>query len=175
MKNTRSQNFLPLASLEFYLENNLLLADYSKKNNDISNLIDILNVNYWTSEITANVFQKEYDAIVLTDKTQKIRWVSSGFRKMTGYSKQHALGKRPNFLQGELTCKTLKKHIREELKKKHSFSGAIVNYKKNGAPYNCQITILPLYTKNHNLKYFLAFEKEITMIQQVNNESNSTS
>ena len=166
MKYNKSKNLLPLASLEFYLENNQSLADDSKKNDDISNLIDVLNVNYWTSEITVNVFQKEYDALVLTDKTQKIRWVSSGFRKMTGYPKQYALGKRPNFLQGELTSKTLKKQIREELVNNHSFSGAIVNYKKNGDPYNCQITILPLYTKNENLKYFLAFEKEITMSQQ---------
>ena len=89
MKSIKIKNFLPLASLEFFLENNLLLADDSKKNNDISNLIDILNVNYWTSEITTNVFQKEYDAIVLTDKTQKIMWVSSGVNKMTGYSKKY--------------------------------------------------------------------------------------
>ena len=166
MKHNKNKNLLPLASLEFYLENNQSLADDSKKNTDISSLIDVLNVNYWTSEITVNVFQKEYDALVLTDKTQKIRWVSSGFRKMTGYPKQYALGKRPNFLQGELTCKTLKKRIRKELENKHSFSGAIVNYKKNGEPYNCLITILPLYTKKENLKYFLAFEKEITMSQQ---------
>ena len=57
MKYNKNKNLLPLASLEFYLENNQSLADDSKKNNDISNLIDVLNVNYWTSEITTNVFQ----------------------------------------------------------------------------------------------------------------------
>ena len=65
MKHNKNKNLLPLASLEFYLENNQSLADDFKKNTDISSLIDVLNVNYWTSEITVNVFQKEYDALVL--------------------------------------------------------------------------------------------------------------
>lgn len=160
-----SKNYiLPLASFDIHLENLSKLKKEFKSNNDISDLIDIIRIGYWSKDITTTVFQKDYDALVLTDEKQKIVWVSSGFNDMTGYSKTFALGKRPAFLQGEKTSVSVKKQIRSDLKKKHAYSGSLINYKKNGEPYNCQIKISPIYNSKKNLKYFLAFEKEIDMV-----------
>lgn len=54
---------------------------------------------------------------------------------MTGYSKSYAVGKKPAFLQGEKTSPSFKKQIRSDLKNNHSYSGSLVNYKKNGQAY----------------------------------------
>ena len=156
--------FLPLASFDVHLTNLKNLTNEFKKDNDISNLINIINTNYWSTDITMNVFQKDYDALVLTDKNQKIIWVSSGFNNMTGYSKSYVVGKKPAFLQGDKTSPYVKKQIRSDLKNNHSYSGSIINYKKNGQVYNCQIKISPIYSSKKSLKYFLAFEKEIAMV-----------
>lgn len=156
--------FLPLASFDVHLTNLKNLTNEFKKDNDISDLINIINTSYWSTDITMNVFQKNYDALVLTDKNQKIIWVSSGFNNMTGYSKSYAVGKKPVFLQGEKTSPSVKKQIRSDLKNNHSYSGSLVNYKKNGQAYNCQIKISPIYSSKKSLKYFLAFEKEIAMV-----------
>jgi PAS domain S-box-containing protein len=156
--------FLPLASFDVHLTNLKNLTNEFKKDNDISDLINIINTNYWSTDITMNVFQKDYDALVLTDKKQKIIWVSSGFNNMTGYSKSYAVGKKPAFLQGDKTSPYVKKQIRSDLKNNHSYSGSIINYKKNGQVYNCQIKISPIYSSKKSLKYFLAFEKEIAMV-----------
>ena len=156
--------FLPLASFDIHLTNLKNLSAEFKANNDISDLINLINTNYWSTDITMDVFQKDYDALVLTDINQKIIWVSSGFNLMTGYSKSYAVGKRPAFLQGEKTSASVKKEIRSNLKNNHTYSGSLINYKKNGEPYNCEIKISPIYSSNKNLKYFLAFEKEIAMI-----------
>lgn len=156
--------FLPLASFDVHLTNLKNLTNEFKKDNDISDLINIINTSYWSTDITMNVFQKNYDALVLTDKNQKIIWVSSGFNNMTGYSKSYAVGKKPAFLQGEKTSPSVKKQIKSDLKNNHSYSGSLVNYKKNGQVYNCQIKISPIYSSKKSLKYFLAFEKEIAMV-----------
>ena len=156
--------FLPLASFDVHLTNLKNLTNEFKKDNDISDLINIINTNYWSTDITMNVFQKDYDALVLTDKNQKIIWVSSGFNNMTGYSKSYVVGKKPAFLQGDKTSPYVKKQIRSDLKNNHSYSGSIINYKKNGQVYNCQIKISPIYSSKKSLKYFLAFEKEIAMV-----------
>ena len=156
--------FFPLASFDIHLTNLKNLTNEFKKDNDISDLINIINTNYWSTDITMNVFQKDYDALVLTDKKQKIIWVSSGFNNMTGYSKSYAVGKKPAFLQGDKTSPYVKKQIRSDLKNNHSYSGSIINYKKNGQVYNCQIKISPIYSSKKSLKYFLAFEKEIAMV-----------
>ena len=111
------------------------------------------------------IFQKDYDALVVTNKKQKIVWVSSGFINMTGYSKTFAIGKRPSFLQGEKTSLSVKKQIDYSLKSNNTFDGSVINYKKNGSLYNCQIVISPLYNSKQEVKYYLAFEKEIPLIQ----------
>tara|TARA_A200000159_G_scaffold160068_1_gene179604 strand:- start:38 stop:526 length:489 start_codon:yes stop_codon:yes gene_type:complete len=157
---------LPLACLDVHLTNYRLLNREFIKDNDISKLVGILNISCWSSDITEKIFQKNYDALVLTDKNQKILWVSNGFKNMTGYSKTFAVGKKPSFLQGEKTSKSIKKQISVSLKNHNSFCGSLLNYKKNGSLYNCQIKISPLYNSKQNLKYFLAFEKEIPIIQQ---------
>ena len=106
------KNFLPLASFDIHLENYQSLVNEFRRNNDISHIKSILN-DTWTTDLTKKVFQEDYDAIVLTDTNQKILWVSDGFRDMTGYSKKYAVGKRPSFLQGEETSKSVKNQIRE--------------------------------------------------------------
>ena len=133
-----------------------------RRNNDISHIKSILN-DSWTTDLTKKVFQEDYDAIVLTDTNQKILWVSDGFRDMTGYSKKYAVGKRPSFLQGEETSKSVKNQIREELFYNHTFSGSLLNYRKNGEPYLCQISIFPIYDAKERLDNFIAFEKEISV------------
>ena len=154
------KNFLPLASFDIHLENYQSLVNEFRRNNDISHIKSILN-DSWTTELTKKVFQEDYDAIVLTDTNQKILWVSDGFRDMTGYSKKYAVGKRPSFLQGEETSKSVKSQIREELFYNHTFSGSLLNYRKNGDPYLCQISIFPIYDAKERLDNFIAFEKEI--------------
>ena len=130
------KNFLPLASFDIHLENYQSLVNEFRRNNDISHIKSILN-DSWTADLTRKVFQEDYDAIVLTDTNQKILWVSDGFRDMTGYSKKFAVGKRPSFLQGEETSKSVKNQIRKELFYNHTFSGSLLNYRKNGEPYSC--------------------------------------
>ena len=159
MKGSR-KNFLPLASVDIHLENYQSLVNEFRRNNDISHIKSILN-DSWTTDLTKKVFQEDYDAIVLTNTNQKILWVSDGFRDMTGYSKKYAVGKRPSILQGQETSKSVKNQIREELFYNHTFSGSLLNYRKNGEPYLCQISIFPIYDTKERLDNFIAFEKEI--------------
>lgn len=102
-------------------------------------------------------------AIVVTDPTQHITWVSQGFTRMTGYEKQEAYGRHPRFLQGEKTQIQTRHRIRQHLNEGQSFSGTIVNYRKSGEAYACAIDLFPVYNHNHNLVNFIALEKEESM------------
>tara|TARA_B100000900_G_C20597804_1_gene724134 strand:+ start:2732 stop:3232 length:501 start_codon:yes stop_codon:yes gene_type:complete len=155
----------PLASFNYHLENYNGLIKSFRKNKDISHIGSILNDCY-TSELTCKIFVEDYDALVLTDKSQKIVWVNDGFNDMTGYTKKFAIGKKPSFLQGEKTSEKVKKQLREELAFNHTFSGSILNYRKNGELYLCKINILPIYNLDEKLKYFIAIEKDETKMNQ---------
>ncbi len=120
----------------------------------------------YTSELTNKIYQYDYDALVLTDISQNILWVNDGFKNMTGYTKKFAIGKKPSFLQGEKTSTIVKKQLRESLAFNHTYCGSIINYRRNGELYLCQITILPIYNLDEKLKYYVAIEKDETKMNR---------
>ena len=151
----------PIASFNYHLENYNGLIKSFRKNNDVSHIGSMLK-DCFTSELTTQINQEDYDALVLTDTSQNILWVNDGFKNMTGYTKKFAIGKRPSFLQGEKTSTSIKKELRDKLAFNHTYSGSITNYRKNGQLYLCKITILPIYNLDDKLKYYMAIEKDET-------------
>ncbi len=130
---------------------------------DINTDLEILNQlslqYYWNNDL-ADVLKHSYDALVLTDSTQHIVWTNPGFFKMTGYTKEYAIGKTPRFLQGPNTIQKSKTKIRESLINNTSFTEEVVNYKKNKQGYRCLLQIFPLGEKNRTTHY-LALETEL--------------
>ena len=151
----------PIASFNYHLENYNGLIKSFRKNNDASN-VGLMLKDCYTSELTNKINQYDYDALVLTDISQNILWVNDGFKDMTGYTKKFAIGKKPSFLQGKKTSTIVKNQLRESLAFNHSYSGSIINYRKNGELYLCKITILPIYNLDEKLKYYMAIEKDET-------------
>lgn len=107
---------------------------------------------------------KDYEAIILTDVHSNIEWVNKGFTKMTGYAANYSKGKRPSFLQGDKTCKGVINKINKNLKSADCIKQTVINYKKNGDIYNCNIEIFPLKNNRNIVTHFLALEKEIAFL-----------
>ena len=103
--------------------------------------------------------EHDFEAIVITNRHQKIQWVNNGFTKMTGYSKKYAINKRPTFLQGKLTSDKTREVIRKHIHANKPFKEIIVNYRKDKTPYKCEISVFPLY--NEKTTHFVALEREV--------------
>ena len=149
----------PLTSFDIYLENYHKLMKQLKKEADVRQLRSILKSDI-TTHIRDLILHGAYDALVLTRPDQHIVWVNDGFQEMTGYPKSFAIGKRPGFLQGALTSKKTKQEIRDSLEMERTSTFSILNYRKNGETYTCQIKIVPLYNTKKELTHFMALEKE---------------
>jgi PAS domain S-box-containing protein len=150
----------PLLSFDFYLESYHKLLIQLKKEVDLKQMKSLLR-NDIDHSIQQIINTGDYDALVITDLNQEIVWVNEGFTEMTGYHKKYALRKRPSFLQGAKTSKTIKKQIREQLKTHYCYKGTITNYRKNGEAYRCQINIFPMYGSKGEPTHFIALEKEL--------------
>lgn len=123
-----------------------VLAGFAKKFNWKINLVEILN-------------SFPYQAIVLTDNSQKIIWVNDGFVTMTGYPKSRAINHTPSFLQGPETTEESANRIRKKIKLDKPFSEVIINYRKDKTMYKCELKIFPLITDKTT--HFLALEREV--------------
>jgi PAS domain S-box-containing protein len=114
----------------------------------------------WVIDVPA-VFLREFEAIVVTTLDQKIVWVSRGFKKMTGYTPSFARHKRPSFLQGEATDPAVRASIRTALGDFKHITETLVNYRKDGTSYDCQVSIQPVRNGSGTVVHFMALERSL--------------
>lgn len=160
MKKQKVRRIAPLLSWDIYSVHLFEITRKAKIKRDLERLNKLSNKFKWDNNLE-NILQETYKALVLTDASQIIVWVNTGFTEMTGYPKKYALGKKPDFLQGTNTTLASKESIRENLYSQNTFTTSIINYRKNGEEYHCEVKIVPLKNNNKEITHFLALEKEI--------------
>lgn len=149
----------PLLCWDIFMEGYHRKNQDSKKQQEIRDLIKLSKKFKWKNnpeQIAGNNF---YDALVITDLSKTIIWVSDGFTSMTGYPKTQAINHSPVFLQGPETSEESKNSIRRKIKRNKPFKEVIINYRKDKTPYKCELKIFPLAVEKTT--HFLALEREI--------------
>lgn len=112
----------------------------------------------WTEKIN---FTKDiaHKSVIITDSSLKIIYVTPEIEKLTGYSSKEIIGNTPKMFQGDLTDTVTRNKIREAVKNQHPFKEIVINYKKDGTSYKCEIEAYPKFDANNNLVHYIAFEK----------------
>ncbi len=148
----------PLATGNEFLGNPLAIK--KARIEDFQCLSKIAMEQDWKSNFDLKKALQPLTAVIVTDTTQTIEWVSTYFMKMTGYFPEDALGKKPRFLQGEKTSIEDRLKIRTNLSALKRFQGELINYRKDGEPYLCKVEILPVFNKSGKHVNFIAFETD---------------
>ncbi|MEO9502530.1 PAS domain-containing protein [Nonlabens ulvanivorans] len=99
-------------------------------------------------------------SIVITDHNFKIQCCSENIFKMTGYKSHELTGHSPKLLQGEKTDQNSKRLIKKATQDELPFNTRLVNYRKNGELYGCEIIAFPIFNGTSKVSHFIAFEKE---------------
>lgn len=159
MNSRQIQAIAPLQSWDIFSEYLVFKAEEARKKADLSHL-EVFKSKYQWDFDTKSILAEDYTTIVVTDSLQNIAWVNAGFSEMTGYPKTFAIGKHPRFLQGAQTSQTTKNEIKKTLSIQKPVSKQLLNYKKDGTPYLCDIKIIPLFDTNGTLTHFMALEKK---------------
>ena len=139
----------------------LTMKKEGSKEKDLAELQKLKKKFGWQVNLNFLLDSEPYDAIVVTDDQQKIVWVNEGFRGMTGYPRNFAVGKTPGFLQGPLTCPVIKQRIATGVSHKKMIREVIINYKKNRKLYHCQVSIQAIENPVNSTIHFIALEKEV--------------
>ena len=154
-----SMKVMPLLSWDFYMHFYFRNLKKSEKNSEIEKVNQLAKKFNWKNDFYALMGDYDYEAVVITDMSQKIIWVNDGFTEMTGYSKNFAIDKRPSFLQGEATSEEIKAKIRESIQLDKPFKQVIINYKKDRTPYKCEVQIIPLF--GETTTHYMALERQV--------------
>ena len=92
----------------------------------------------------------------------RIVFVNDAFVRVTGYTREEALGRSPRFLQGPKTSRAERLRIREALDRRLPVRAELLNYKKSGAEYWVELDIAPVGDGTGHITHFVAVQRDIT-------------
>lgn len=109
-----------------------------------------------------DVFDNSQQAIVITDKNNKVVTINKAFSDMMGYSLEEVVGKDPHFWSSNMHDKTFYQRMWYDLKTKGFWNGRIINKKKNGEIIFTYSNIFEIKGYNNELIGYIAINSDIT-------------
>ena len=106
---------------------------------------------------------KTKNGVIISDHHGNVEWVNDSFTKLTGYSIEDILGKKPKDIlqRGEVDI-SVQQQLSDALSKKEIVEVKIVNFTKDGQPYYNLIEIIPVFDDDGNHINFISLQKDIT-------------
>lgn len=163
-RNVVSTRLFPAACLEIFL---LDQAQDRHHQREVEKLHELAGIFEWKLVRNYEKALSDGYTLIVSNLTQSILWTSHQFLSMTGYNPQEAIGQTPHFLQGPETDPVRLRQLSDDLAAAHRgpsknpIRQQLINYRKGGATYLCDIEIDPIWTKQGQLTHFIAVEKEI--------------
>ena len=105
------------------------------------------------------------EGIMITDAAEfdnPVIYVNPAFERLTGYSKDEAIGRNARFLQGKETDKNTIAHIRSSVETEAAFRGSVLNYRKDGHSFWNGLTISPIRDANGATSHFVGILSDET-------------
>ena len=126
-----------------------------------------------TSKTLSLVANETDNSVIICCKRGLIEYVNPGFTRLTGFSREEAIGKTPgSLLQGPLTDPQSVRGIREKLETKKPFLTELVNYSKSGKAYWINLAINPVFDENGDLDRYVSIQTNITETKEAQLEFN---
>jgi PAS domain S-box-containing protein len=125
--------------------------------------------NAGSNELFKAAFQSARMAILMTDPHRAdhpVVFANDAFLHLTGYSREEALGRNCQFLQGAETDPAAVAVIDAALDSGRGAEAEILNYKRDGAAFWNSLVISPIHDEGGKLRYFVWFQADVSAKKQ---------
>ena len=109
-----------------------------------------------------NAISQATEAVAITNVKGVIEYVNPAFEKVTGYSKEEALGQHTRILKSGKQDAKFYKNLWDTIKSGKTWKGEIINKRKSGELYPEGLTISPVLDEQGNITNFIAIKNDIT-------------
>lgn len=129
---------------------------------------------YRLKKITRHLELKDFalnasaNAIIITNEKGEIEWANPAFSKLSGYSIEESIGKKPQTLfKSGLQTDEYYQDLWTTILNGEVWHGELLNRRKNGLTYYEEITITPLPNANGKIAHFIAIKQDISSRKQM--------
>ena len=102
------------------------------------------------------------DAVVISTERGIITYVNQAFEKITGYSKQEAVGRDQHMLDGGKHDEAFFRGLRETIRRNGFWKGRLLNKKKDGTLYNEDCTYSPIKNQEGEIISYVSIKRDVT-------------
>lgn len=111
----------------------------------------------------AMVAARTDNAVIITDAKGVIEWVNLAFMRLTGYTPDQAIGRRPGeLLQGPLTDATTVASVRDAIREGRHIDTELLNYRQDGSTYWVRMNIEPVRDEDGAIQHYIAIESDVS-------------
>lgn len=110
------------------------------------------------------------EGVIITDPQQQTIYINQAFEDLTGYSYQEMRCENCNLLQGPDTDPKTVANIARSLHEGKSFSGEILNYRKDGTEFWNLLTINPIFNEAGLISHYVGVQRDITTLRSLNTQ-----
>lgn len=107
--------------------------------------------------------------IVITDINHKIKYVNHGFQKVSGYSSEEVIGKKPSILSTGLDNQKFYQELRKTIHSGGKWNGEFINKNKFGEITYEKSSITPIKNSKGEIVEFLAVKLDVTKEKEYQN------
>jgi len=118
-------------------------------------------------QLLASAVEQAAEMIVITDAAARIEYVNPAFETVTGYSREEVLGRNPRFLQSGEQDAAFYSSLWKTISNGQTWTGRIVNRKKDGTRYTENATISPVRDSRGAIASYVAVKHDVTRERQL--------
>lgn len=119
---------------------------------------------HW-SKLLESVVINTTDGVLITNANESdtaIVYVNDALVKMSGFSREELIGASPGIFHGDHHFQSGLKIIQTAIKGKQPCNAELINYTKNGAPYDVSINICPVTDSTGAVTHWVSIQRDIT-------------
>ena len=122
--------------------------------------------------LQAAALESAANAVVITDRSDKIMWVNPAFTVVTGYSSEEAIGQSLTILNSDKHPKSFFDEISKTIRAGKVWHGEVVNRRKDGNLFTDEQTITPVRNESGEITRFVTIEQDVTEKKQLAQQLN---
>ncbi len=101
-------------------------------------------------------------AVSITDLKANILYCNDSFNRVTGYRTDEVIGSNESKLSDKRTPLTVYRELWSTIQEQRSWSGRLINRRKDGSRYLAEVTIAPVLGDDGSTSHYLGMHRDIT-------------